>query len=100
MLAGTGRGSHREPEGRTHRITRHHVEAEPERDEQGTLRGMTSGTHRLQGLRAGETLALSAPRGTPQGRVICWDDTVDEREDPTDYGYGPEQWGDDFNEEQ
>ncbi|MET8771787.1 serine/arginine repetitive matrix protein 1 [Streptomyces sp. NPDC004658] len=31
----------------------------------------------------------------------CWEDAVDEtrygREDPTDYGYGPEQWDDDYD---
>ncbi|MFC8389889.1 serine/arginine repetitive matrix protein 1 [Streptomyces sp. NPDC057238] len=34
----------------------------------------------------------------------CWEDAVEEtrngREDPTDYGYGPEQWDYDYDEEQ
>ncbi|MFF4866796.1 serine/arginine repetitive matrix protein 1 [Streptomyces sp. NPDC001231] len=34
----------------------------------------------------------------------CWEDAVEgthyEREDPTDYGYGPEQWDADYDEEQ
>ncbi|MFH8498925.1 hypothetical protein [Streptomyces coeruleorubidus] len=34
----------------------------------------------------------------------CWEDAVQETrygwEDPTDYGYGPEQWDDEYDEEQ